>query len=258
MSNLENSFLYKIALIADPNHSFISFGPKLIPLNLLINIQKAGTIFVMFLLMVYCNNYSLGAWVYLSLHGTYGIIWILKDCIFPDKTFKQLVTIPVAFLISIVLMMYWGIGFLMIFGYGDQNPSPRRIFLSMFVFTLGLFFMVCTDLQKFIILSHKKGLIDTYFLARNRNTNYMGEMMIYFSFVFITNHIIGYLIVIAIWISLFSCRMYLKEVSLSKKEGYKHYKENSYLFLFKIVDSDIGNIIIYSIIILLFILVLYI
>ena len=76
MSNLENSFLYKIALIADPNHSFISFGPKLIPLNLLINIQKAGTIFVMFLLMVYCNNYSLGAWVYLSLHGTYGIIWI--------------------------------------------------------------------------------------------------------------------------------------------------------------------------------------
>ena len=258
MSNLENSLLYKIAIIADPNKSFISFGPKLIPLNLLINIQKAGTIVIMFLMMLYTNNYSLGAWVYLSLHGTYGIIWIIKDLIFPDKTFKQLVTIPVAFLISVVLVLYWGIGFLMIFGFGEQNPSPRRIFISYFIFTLGLFFMVCTDLQKFIILSHKKGLIDTYFLAKNRNTNYMGEMMIYFSFVFLTNHLLGYLIVISIWISLFSCRMYLKEVSLSKKEGYNHYKENSYICLFKIVDSDIGNIIIYSIIIIFIILILYI
>lgn len=250
-----HDFFLKIAQIADPDHSFISIGPKLIPLNILVNIQKAGTIIVMFSLMCYFNNFSLGSWIYLSLHGTYGIIWILKDLIFPDKTFQQKVTIPVAFLTGFVLLLYWGIGLIMISGYGDQNPSPFKLFLCYFIFTIGLFLMICTDLQKNITLKMKSGLIDNYFLAKNRNTNYLGEMLIYFSFVYLTNNLFAYLLVIFVWISLFSCRIYLKEVSLIKKDGFVKYKKNSYLLLFKFCDSDTLNFLLYtfiSIIILIF------
>ena len=46
---------------------------KIIPINWVINFQKAGTLFMMFILMIYYKNFSLGAWVYLALHGSYGI-----------------------------------------------------------------------------------------------------------------------------------------------------------------------------------------
>jgi hypothetical protein len=60
------------AEIVDPDKSFISFGPKLVQANHVVNSQKGGTLIAMFLLMCYYNNFSLGAWVYLALHGSYG------------------------------------------------------------------------------------------------------------------------------------------------------------------------------------------
>jgi hypothetical protein len=29
------------------------------------------------------------AWIYLALHGTYGILWVLKSRFFPDKQWEQ-------------------------------------------------------------------------------------------------------------------------------------------------------------------------
>jgi hypothetical protein len=71
------SLIKKYADLFDPQESFLSVGPKLVPLNYLINVQKGGTIFLMFFLMCYYNNFSLGAWVYLALHGSYGILFLM-------------------------------------------------------------------------------------------------------------------------------------------------------------------------------------
>lgn len=70
---MSKSLIRLYAELLDPELSILAKGPKIAPLNIFINIQKAGTLFVMFGLMVYFNNFSLGAWVYLSLHGSYGI-----------------------------------------------------------------------------------------------------------------------------------------------------------------------------------------
>jgi hypothetical protein len=70
----------------------------------------------------------------------------------------------------------------------------------------------------------------------------------------ISNHFVGYLILIAIWSSMFVSRIYLKECSLRKKEGYKKYKENSYIILFKFTQNDFINILIYIAIIIFIIL----
>ena len=58
-------------------------------LNQIINLHKGLTVFVVAGLMMFYKNYSIAAWVYLSLHGTYGILWLLKDKIFPDPYFKE-------------------------------------------------------------------------------------------------------------------------------------------------------------------------
>jgi hypothetical protein len=69
---MSKSLLELYAELMDPQISILGQGPKLAPLNIFINFQKAGTLFFMFLLMIYFNNFSLGAWVYLALHGSYG------------------------------------------------------------------------------------------------------------------------------------------------------------------------------------------
>ncbi|HEY9769471.1 MAG TPA: hypothetical protein V6C71_13410 [Coleofasciculaceae cyanobacterium] len=45
----------------------------------IINLHKGTTfIFVLGLMLAY-QNFTLGPWVYLALHGTYGFLWLLKD-----------------------------------------------------------------------------------------------------------------------------------------------------------------------------------
>ncbi len=39
-------------------------------------------------MMCYFYNFTLGCWLYLALHGTYGIFWITKDCLFPDAAWQ--------------------------------------------------------------------------------------------------------------------------------------------------------------------------
>ena len=58
-------------------------------LNQIINLHKGLTPLVVVILMFSYKNFSLPAYVYLSLHGTYGILWLLKERIFPDPYFKE-------------------------------------------------------------------------------------------------------------------------------------------------------------------------
>ena len=69
------SLIRKYAELLDPQVSILNFGPRLVPLNYIVNLQKGGTLFFMFFLMNYFNNFSIGAWTYLALHGSYGNIY---------------------------------------------------------------------------------------------------------------------------------------------------------------------------------------
>ena len=239
------SLFDKIALLTSPSENPFNFGPKIFPVHIIVNIQKGGTIFIMYLLMLYFDNFSTGAYTYLSLHGSYGIIWVIKDIIFPDKSMHvKTCLIPAGALISL-LFLYWGIGFEMMYGLGIQEPSNMRIFLCFIIYSFGLVFMLCADLQKCLILKYKKILVNNYFLAWNRNTNFLGEIMIYFSFAFIVGRIECYLLLIFVWITFFAGRIYLKEKSLQKKKGYDLYVQNSYLILFKFFNSHFFNAILY-------------
>ncbi|WP_342635683.1 hypothetical protein [Gloeothece verrucosa] len=53
-----------------------------------INLHKGLTFVFILALMAIYQNYNLGAWVYLALHGTYGILWLLKDQLYPDKKWE--------------------------------------------------------------------------------------------------------------------------------------------------------------------------
>ena len=55
-----------------------------------IDFHKGITFIYILTLIYFYNAYSnITIWVYLGLHGTYGVLWVLKSMVFPDKSWER-------------------------------------------------------------------------------------------------------------------------------------------------------------------------
>jgi len=89
-----------------------------VKLRHIINTFKGLTfLWVLFLMNVF-NNYSTGMYLYLFLHGTYGIFWVLKDLSFPDFKFNVQARLGSAIMGFLFLVLYWLIPVPLAAGYG--------------------------------------------------------------------------------------------------------------------------------------------
>lgn len=208
------------------------------PLRYLINTSKAGMGPFIAGLMLYFGNYSLGCWLYLGLHGSYGLAWLLKDLAMPDSTFSQPVGLITWFLTGIVLGSYHVLPYLMIAKLGEQSPSEVTICTCISLYSLGLFLMIAADAQKTFTLRVKSGLISDGLFARTRNPNYLGEVLIYSSFGVLLQHWLAWCILLTVWTGLFVPLMLTKERSLRRKQGWVDYSRRSWMFLPKLMASS--------------------
>ena len=198
-------------------------------LNQIINLHKGLTPFVVLSLMAIYDNFSIPAWIYLSLHGTYGILWLLKEKLFPDPYFKD----EMGFLTSITgfifLGSYWVAPFILI---SSQKLIPNFIIAGCIsIYIIGVFLHFASDSQKYFTLKLKKELITEGFFKYSRNTNYLGEILIYLSFAILSMNFIPFIILFVFFIIVFLPRMIKKDRSLQKYEGFDAYKANSGLIL---------------------------
>ncbi len=115
-----------------------------------VNLQKGLTLFVVLGLMTFYQNFSITAWVYLSLHGTYGILWLLKDKIYPDKSWEEEIPITMGIFAFGLLLLYWVAPFILI----SQNieASPPLIAVVIGLNILGVFLHYSSDAQKYYTL----------------------------------------------------------------------------------------------------------
>ena len=203
-------------------------------LNQIINLHKGLTPLVVIGLMSYYNNFSLPAWIYLSLHGTYGVLWLLKEKIFPDPYFKEDINILTSITGFIFLGSYWIAPFILI---SDQKVAPNSIIaLSISLNIIGVFLHFASDAQKYFTLKVKKKLINEGFFKNIRNTNYLGEILIYLSFATLSMSFIPFIVLAVFFFIVFLPRMLKKDNSLSKYEDFEKYKNNSGLIFPKFHD----------------------
>tara|TARA_Y100001968_G_scaffold242871_1_gene226592 strand:+ start:5500 stop:6117 length:618 start_codon:yes stop_codon:yes gene_type:complete len=203
-------------------------------LNQIINLHKGLTLFVVIGMMYFYGNFSISAWVYLSLHGTYGILWLLKEKLFPDPYFKDELNILTAITGFIFLGSYWVAPFLLI---STQKIVPNSVIaLSISINIIGVFLHFASDAQKYFTLRVKKDLIRDGFFKRIRNTNYLGEVLIYLSFSILSMSFIPFLILFIFFFLIFVPRMLKKDQSLSKYKSFEEYKKRSGLIFPKYND----------------------
>jgi len=71
----------------------------------------------------------------------------------------------------------------------------------------------------------------------NRNTNYLGEMLIYTSFAILTEKNISFVIILFIWSTIFTINIICKDNSLKKKLNWLDYYNKSGIIYFKLFKN---------------------
>ena len=198
----------------------------------MIDFAKGVTwLLVLYLIYYYNQADNLTAWVYFCLHGSYGIMWVLKSYIFPDKTWESKVGIPYALLILIGLVLYWAPAYIITFS--AHQASLEIIVLAICTFSIGVFYHFASDMQKFIFLKYQTGLVTDGFWKQCRHPNYFGEILFWFSlfvFALAANSsfawlLIGSLIMYAL-IAIASVAMMDKR-SLERRPDFKEYMDST-------------------------------
>ncbi len=199
-----------------------------------IDSHKGATLFyILFLLYLFKDNLdinNINIYIYLALHGTYGILWVLKSKIFPDRQWESYCSIWYGLLIWVGLSLYWIAPYIII----TKNIHPPFWYISfcIIIYILGIFLHFTSDMQKFIQLHYNpNNLITNGMFFKIRNTNYLGEFLIYLGFSLLAMHwlpIVSLLLfIIIIWIP----NMIKKDKSLSRYENFKDYKKTTSSFL---------------------------
>jgi protein-S-isoprenylcysteine O-methyltransferase Ste14 len=210
-------------------------GPRPWKAAWVINFQKAGTFVFMACLMWVYQNYSPAAWVYLALHGSYGLVWILKDLAFPDPNWQKKVTI-LGGINSFLFVRgwYWVFGWLLISGTARPvYPLPDFAWFALCISLclLGCVLMIAADAQKFFTLRVKRGLITDGLHRYVRHPNYLGEMMIYGSLALLVWHWLPVVVLAWVWLGVFAVNMVLKEASMARYPEWAAYKKRTWWLL---------------------------
>ena len=201
-----------------------------------INTQKSGTfLFLGALMWWYAGKTpaatSTAAWIYLAMHGSYGLVWFLKDTAFPDPNWQVRITLGSSAAAMFALAMYWSFGWLLISGTAQPHhplPDPAWYCLCISLCITGSALMIAADAQKYFTLRVKRGLITDGVHKYIRHPNYLGEMMIYGSFALMVGHWLPWLWLAYIWGSLFAVNMVMKEASMSRYPEWAAYKKRTW------------------------------
>jgi protein-S-isoprenylcysteine O-methyltransferase Ste14 len=207
-------------------------GPRPWKFAWIINFQKGGSFFFLGFLIWYYQNTSTAAWIYLALHGGYGLVWLIKDLTFPDPNWQIKITIGAGInAFAAVLGLYWVFGWLLISRSSQPvYPLPEAVWFALCISLclLGSVIMIAADAQKFYTLRIQRGLITDGMHRWVRHPNYLGEMMIYGSFAMLVWHWFPVLVLAWVWLGLFAVNMVMKEASMSRYPDWAAYKKRSW------------------------------
>ena len=148
-----------------------------------IDSHKGITPFFIFSLIIFYYQWdNIFAIAYLALHGSYGILWISKSLIFPDKQWEKKSSLWYGLLIWLGLSLYWIAPIVIITPYKFEqfililNPSNFYLLGCIFIYVLGVFLHFGSDMQKYTHLKlNPNTLIKDGFFLKIRNPNYLGE-----------------------------------------------------------------------------------
>jgi protein-S-isoprenylcysteine O-methyltransferase Ste14 len=195
-----------------------------------IDSHKAATgLFVLALMAWYGRWDNPTAWVYLALHGTYGLLWVFKSRVFPDRQWEQAASVVYGLGIWAFLTLYWIAAWLIV--AQDVRAPGWYTALCVSLYAFGVFLHFASDMQKHTTLALQPGLITTGLWARVRNPNYLGELLIYLGFGLLAMHWLPLLVIAIALAAVWVPNMRKKDRSLARYPEFEAYRAATKLLI---------------------------
>ncbi|MFP3855074.1 MAG: methyltransferase family protein [Anaerolineales bacterium] len=197
----------------------------------LIDTFKGVTPLVILVLIALYDGWDRSAaWLYLGLHGSYGLLWLVKSQVFPDRSWKKPLKIGRGLIYVGGLIAYWVAPWVLL--ALERHPPLLLFAAAPALYGTGVMLHFAADLQKHTALTLRPGqLITSGLFARIRNPNYLGELLIYLSFVLVSWHWLPFLILLAAVLFEWLPNMRAKDRSLSRYPDFEEYRRRSWLFI---------------------------
>ena len=178
------------------------------------------------------------AWAYLGVHGSYGVLWVLKSRVFGDRNWERPLRPVRAVLLTVGLAGYWAAPVALCLQ--PEAAPPWLVGLCVGLYGMGVFLHFAADMQKHMHLAHRRGVLLTEGLwARTRNPNYLGELLIYVSFTAMSRHWLPAVLFASVIALEWVPNMLRKDRSLARYSNFEVWRRRSGLLFPRLRWSDL-------------------
>ena len=207
-----------------------------VSLGRVLEIHKFTWPFVSLLFGLIYQNYSYRMTLMHSYFSGYGLMWVLKSNIYPDKNFyfnkeHKLTTVGIISSYTSISVYYL---FPFVTAKNNIEISKTEIIISSLLYSFGILLHHGADAQKYFQLKHCPGkLITDGFFSNVRHPNYTGEFMIWMGLILISGkeYLLSYLPLFWLTVATIFAGMPVKEYSLKRYDEYKYWHENTYALI---------------------------
>ena len=186
-----------------------------------INTAKVLTILLLLALAAVVGVRDMRQVVYLSLHISYCLWWLLEQWCFPERG-RQLFTDrvgPVRFLFALLFIgVLYSLPGLLAF----LNPVPisfGTVALGLGLFSFGSLINASADVQKMTAKAMGAGLVADGIWRRVRHVNYLGDLLRYLSFAVVAGSGWAYLVPALVFV------LYLQRIGAKERQMAAKYPE---------------------------------
>ncbi|KAF0652819.1 protein-S-isoprenylcysteine methyltransferase [Cyanobium sp. Copco_Reservoir_LC18] len=198
-----------------------------------INIAKVTTIVALLVPALVLGLESERVAIYLALHISYCLWWLLEEVLFPWRT-TQLFTEVVGPPQAVAVVLYVGVFYALPGWLAMANPvpiGPVTIALGLSLYIFGSLLNTAADVQKGTAKVLGATLVADGAWRRVRHVNYLGDLLRYSSFAVIAGSPWAWLLPVSV-LALYLPRMVSKEASMAERyPGFEAYRRSSWWLL---------------------------
>lgn len=234
-----NSYFKTVRFIFDYLLYDFAGGPKKIKAAHVVTTVCLSLIPITLILKNYFQNDSFQSWWTTSIYFSYLFVWPMKGHFFPDESWEQKLTYLSAIIFACFNLAELSAGFYFVSGYKPHSyPLSDVVWLSLctVIYVFGVLIFTLSDAQKYFILKNqqKRELFTDGFFKYIRHPNYLGQGLVYTSFMLMAYDWVPVIIYIPIFVFLFFTNMKIKEASMSRYPNWNAYKQKTGMLFPKI------------------------
>ncbi len=188
-----------------------------------INAAKVLTILLLLALAAVLGVHDMRQVVYLSLHISYCLWWLLEQWCFPERA-RQLFTERVGPGRFLLALLFIGVLYSLPGVLAFLNPAPigfGTVALALGLFIFGSLINASADVQKMTAKAMGAGLVADGIWRRVRHVNYFGDLLRYLSFAVLAGSGWAYLVPGLVLL------LYLQRIAMKEKQMQVKYSEFS-------------------------------